>query len=98
MPVRSVTLTDRFDHFIESGVSSGRFTDASEVMQEALRLLEVQEAEDKAKLDWLRGTTQEAFAALDRGEGIPLSSVDDIDGLVNDAMEDLRATRSAAYG
>ena len=98
MPTRSVNLTDRLDSFIESGVSSGRFTDASEVVREGLRLLEQREAEDEAKLKWLRGATQDAFAALDRGEGIPLSSVDDIDALMNGAMDDLRAARSAAHG
>lgn len=65
MPTRSVTLTDRFDDFIDNGVSSGRFTDASEVVQEGLRLLEQRQVEDEAKLAWLRGTTQEAFAAFD---------------------------------
>ena len=98
MPTRNVNLTDHFDSFIEVGISSGRFSNASEVVREGLRLLEQREAEDRAKLEWLRSTTQEAFAALDRGEGIQLSSADDIDALVNNVKSELRTARSATHG
>ena len=98
MPTRNVNLTGHFDKFIESGISSGRFSNASEVVREGLRLLEQREAEDRAKLEWLRRTTQEAFAALDRGEGIPLSSADEVDALVSDATKELRAAHSATHG
>jgi antitoxin ParD1/3/4 len=97
VPTRNVHLTEHFDAFIASGVKSGRFSNASEVVRAGLHLLERQEAEDAAKLAWLRQTTQEAFAALDRGEGIPLSSPDDIDALVNDALGEIRAKRSARH-
>lgn len=50
MPTRNVNLTEHFDRFIESGVTSGRFSNASEVVREGLRLLEQREQEDKAKL------------------------------------------------
>ena len=40
MPTRNVNLTDRFDRFIEVGVASGRFSSASEMVREGLRLLE----------------------------------------------------------
>jgi len=48
MPTRNVSLTEHSDLFIESGVSSGRFSNASEVVREGLRLLEQREQEDKA--------------------------------------------------
>ena len=79
MATRNVNLTEHFDSFIESGIRSGRFSDASEAVREGLRLLEQKKAEDRAKLEWLRSTTKEAFASLDRGEGIPLSSADESD-------------------
>ncbi len=60
MPTRNVNLTAHFNDFIEAGVTSGRFSNASEVVREGLRLLEQREAEDKAKIDWLRGATEEA--------------------------------------
>ena len=78
MPTRNVNLTEHFDSFIESGVSSGRFSNASEVVREGLRLLEQRDAEDRAKLEWLRSAAQDSFAAIDRGEGIEFRSMDDL--------------------
>lgn len=83
MPTRNVELTEHLDSLIENGINSGRFRDAGEVVREGLRLLEQKQAEDQAKLEWLRNTEQEAFAALDRGEGIELTSVNDSDALVD---------------
>ncbi len=95
MPTRNVNLTDHYDSFIDTSIALGRFSNASEAVRAGLHLLERQEAEDQAKLEWLRGTTKEAFAALDRGEGISLSSADDINAFVNSAIEDGKAARSA---
>lgn len=97
MPTRNVNLTDHYDSFIETRVAAGRFRDASEAVRAGLHLLERQEAEDQAKLEWLRGTTKEAFAALDRGEGISLTSAEDINALVDNAIEEGRAARRAAH-
>jgi antitoxin ParD1/3/4 len=69
MPTRNVNLTEHFDRFIETGVTSGRFSNASEVVREGLRLLEQREQEDKAKLKWLRAAAKEGFDSIDRGEG-----------------------------
>lgn len=98
MPTRNVNLTGHFDKFIENGASSGRFSNASEVVREGLRLLEQREAEDRAKLEWLQRTTQDAFAALDRGEGIALSSADEMDALVGSTRDELRVARSGTHG
>jgi antitoxin ParD1/3/4 len=67
MPTRTVELTEDLNKFIESAVESGRFGDASEGVREGLRLLEEREAEDRAKLEWLRQAAMEAFDSLDRG-------------------------------
>ncbi len=45
MPTRNVNLTEHFDRFIETGITSGRFSNASEVVREGLRLLEQREQE-----------------------------------------------------
>ena len=76
MPTRNVNLTEHLDRLIESGVTSGRFSNASEVVREGLRLLEKREQEDKAKLEWLR-------AAADRGDYVTLGSEREIDDFVN---------------
>ena len=97
MPTRNVELTEHLDSLIETGINSGRFTDASEVVREGLRLLEQKQAEDQAKLEWLRNTAQEAFASLDRGEGIELSSADDIDNLLKSLNHELLVKRTAMH-
>jgi len=97
MPTRNVNLTDHYDSFIDTSIATGRFSNASEAVRAGLHLLERQEAEDQAKVEWLRGTTKEAFAAFDRGEGVSLSSADDIDALVNSAIEEGRAARRTTH-
>ncbi len=97
MPTRNVNLTTHYDSFIDTTVAAGRFSNASEAVRAGLHLLERQEAEDQAKLEWLRATTEEAFAALDRGEGVSLSSADDVDTLVKSAIEEGRAARATAH-
>lgn len=93
MPTRNVNLTDHYDTFIDVSIAAGRFSNASEAVRAGLHLLERQVAEETAKIEWLRGATENAFAALDRGEGVPLSSAGDVDTFVNDAIEEVRAAR-----
>jgi len=59
MPTRSVHLTEHFDQFIESGIDSGRFSDANEIVREGLRLLEEREQDERIKLEWLRAAAKE---------------------------------------
>jgi antitoxin ParD1/3/4 len=47
----NVSLTDELGEFVKSKVSSGRYTSASEVVREALRLMEQSE---EARLAYLR--------------------------------------------
>ena len=54
MPTRNINLTDHLDDFIEGGVASGRYKNASEVVRDGLRLLEQRQAEDALKLERLR--------------------------------------------
>jgi len=83
MPTRNVNLTEHFDRFIETGITSGRFSNASEVVREGLRLLEQREQEDKARIAWLRGAAKEGFDAADRGDYVTLRSDQEIDDFVD---------------
>jgi putative addiction module CopG family antidote len=74
MPTRNVDLPEHFDRFLESGVSSGRFSDANQMVREGLRLLEEQEQEEQAKLEWLRAAAKEGFDDIDRGNYVVLRS------------------------
>lgn len=98
MPTRNVNLTEHYDQFITAGIEAGRYGNASEAVRAALRLLERQEQEDQVKLAWLRATTQDAFAALDRGEGVTLNAADNIDAYVGDIIAQARAGRSVTNG
>ncbi|MFL5053645.1 MAG: type II toxin-antitoxin system ParD family antitoxin [Microvirga sp.] len=68
MPTRNINLTDHLDDFIEGGVASGRYKNASEVVPDGLRLLEQRQAEDALKLERLKEAVRVAEAALQRGE------------------------------
>ncbi len=74
MPTRNVFLTEHFDSFIATGIETGQYSNASEVVREGLRLLEQRQLEDQAKIEWLRGAAQEGIDAVERGEYVTLSS------------------------
>jgi antitoxin ParD1/3/4 len=97
MPTRNVNLTEHFDRFIKTGITSGRFSNASEVVREGLRLLEQREQEDKAKIEWLRGAAKAAFDQLDRGEGIEFQSMDDLDAYIDQIGEEVSAGIAAGH-
>jgi antitoxin ParD1/3/4 len=88
VPTRNVNLTEHLDSFIEKGVSSGRFSNASEVVREGLRLLEQRQQEDKAKLEWLRAAAKEGFDDIDRGDFVTLRTDQDIEELMRRAIEE----------
>jgi antitoxin ParD1/3/4 len=69
----NVSLTPHLEEFIHATVSSGRYSSASEVVREALRLLEQQERERTAKLKELRRAIQEG---LDSGPATAMTPDD----------------------
>ncbi len=94
MPTRNVNLTEHFDRFIDIGITSGRFGNASEVVREGLRLLEQREQQDQAKLEWLRGSVKEATDSIGRGEGIEFETMDDLAAYVHQVGEEVSAERA----
>ncbi len=95
MPTRNVNLTEHFDRFIEAGVTSGRFSNASEVVREGLRLLEQRDQENKAKLKWLRGAAKEGFDAIERGEYVTLRSDREIEDFIHQIGDEVSAELAA---
>jgi antitoxin ParD1/3/4 len=57
----SYSIGKHFEGFIESLIESGRYSTASEVMREGLRLIEEREARRNAKLEALRAEIQKGF-------------------------------------
>lgn len=64
----NVSLTDELGEFVKSRVSTGRYTSASEVVREALRLMERHEQTEAAKLVWLQQAYRDGLASGDAGE------------------------------
>jgi len=78
MPTRNVVLTDRQAKIVEKLVASGRYQNASEVLREGLRLIERQDAEDKARLKALREAARVGMADIEAGR---FGAFDDVEAL-----------------
>jgi antitoxin ParD1/3/4 len=66
----NVSLTPELERFVQEKVQSGRYTSASEVVREALRLLEEHEQVRTAQLAEFREEIDRRLASLERGEGL----------------------------
>lgn len=69
-PLMNVSLTPELEKFVSAKVESGRYNSASEVVREALRLLEQHDQARAAQLAEFNGELGRRLAALDRGENI----------------------------
>jgi len=67
MPTRNVVITDHQAKLIDRLVTEGRYQNGSEVLRDALRLIEAREAEDKAKLAALREAIQVGVDDIEAG-------------------------------
>ena len=64
----NVSLTPEHEQFVQTKVESGRYNSASEVVREALRLLEEHERARAAQLAEFNKELGRRLAPLDRGE------------------------------
>jgi antitoxin ParD1/3/4 len=67
----SYSIGKHFEGFIQKLIESGRYSTASEVIRDGLRLIEEREQSREAKLEWLRTAIQEG---LDSGPGREVDS------------------------
>ena len=76
----NVSLTDKLEELIKKKVSSGLYNSASEVVREALRLLEEHDRIREMKIEELRHEVRLGVEQLDQGESTSLddSAVDRI--------------------
>lgn len=70
----SYAIGNHFESFIKQQIATGRYTSASEVVREALRLLEERQELRETQLRNLRAQLQEG---IDSGEGVPARKVFD---------------------
>jgi antitoxin ParD1/3/4 len=71
MSTMNISLTPQLEQLVQDRVKSGRYTSASEVVREALRLLESHDRALEARLTQLRGEVDAGLAQLDEGKGLP---------------------------
>ena len=71
----NVSLTPELEKFVSAKVGSGRYNSASEVVREALRLLEEHDAARAAQLAEFNQELGRRLASLDRGETVDPSKV-----------------------
>jgi antitoxin ParD1/3/4 len=64
----NISLTPELDNFVAGKVESGRYTSASEVVREALRLLEEHDRVRSAQVAAFNQELGARLASLDRGE------------------------------
>ena len=64
----SVSFTPQQVEFLAACVASGRYQSTSEVVREAVRLLEDQQAHRRAALERVRALVQEGTEQLDAGQ------------------------------
>jgi antitoxin ParD1/3/4 len=94
MPTRNIDLTEHLDHFVARQVASGRYSNASEIIREALRLLEEQTQERKAELDALRQAAKQGFDEIDQAKGIVLKGKKEINQFITN-IESTGRTKAA---
>lgn len=68
----NISLTPQLENFVKQKVSTGMYNSVSEVIREALRLLEEKEVLKAMKLEALKADIQDGIDSLDSGQGKPL--------------------------
>ena len=64
----SIALSPRLEAFVREQVDAGRYNNVSEVVRDALRLLERRQQADEVKLETLRKAVAGGVAAIDDNE------------------------------
>jgi antitoxin ParD1/3/4 len=57
----SYSIGKHFEAFIESLIATGRYSTASEIIRDGLRMIEERERSREAKLEWLRAEIQKGL-------------------------------------
>lgn len=66
----NVSLTPELEQFVSAKVGSGRYNSASEVVREALRMLEERDQARSAQIASFNQVLGHRLASLDRGEQV----------------------------
>src|SRR5436309_11069017 len=88
----NISLTPQLDRFLQSRVKSGRYQTTSEVVREALRLLERHERERDEAFQQLKAKLERGAAQADLGE---LLDGDEVFEELREMIEERRRNRPA---
>jgi antitoxin ParD1/3/4 len=102
----NVSITPHFSKFIRDKVKSGRYSNASEVVREALRKLEQEEMVAQQSVvvdpDNVKEAVLEGLHSIERGNFTELQTQDDLQRYFGDIVQRgkkrLAASRKAARG
>jgi antitoxin ParD1/3/4 len=87
----NVNLTPELENLVRGKVRTGRYNSASEVVREALRLLEERDRDLAPRRQELRKKIREGMDSLRRGEGVDGEAVFDRLGAEIDRVERVKA-------
>ena len=90
MPTRNVNLTDYYDDFVTRLLESGRFRNASEAVRAALRLLELDDREEEARIEALRDAFKAGREDYERGAFDTLKSDAEIEQYFEEIAADAK--------
>jgi antitoxin ParD1/3/4 len=91
----NISLTPELDAFLQSRVSSGRYQTASEVVREALRMLERVERERERAFHQLQAKLERGAGQAERGE---LLDGDEVFNELRQLIEERRRAKRKAPG
>lgn len=89
----NVSITPELDSFLQSRVKSGRYQTTSEVVREALRLLERHEREREETLNQLKAKLERGAGQAERGE---LIDGDEVFAELREMIDERRRSRLAS--
>ncbi len=87
----TVEIPSEFQRFVNQVIGSGSYQTESEVVGDALRLLQ----QRRQRIEELRREIQPALDRLDRGEGIELKNEEELDAFFEDIKTRGRARLAA---
>jgi len=67
----NISLTPELEKLVNDKLQSGLYASASEVIREALRLLQERDELKRQELEAVRAKIRRGVEQLDRGEGVP---------------------------
>lgn len=91
----NVSLTPELEKYIQKQVVSERYQTASEVVRQAIRMMQQAEVYDQARLEALRQDIRTGLDQIDRGEYIEISNEKDQQALLQRITREGRARLAA---